>query len=189
MGSNPGYILTSFILQPKIWSLIGYQITSSVVLFHGITVFPLQLFWRNLKFVHIHVRGLLRKLKKSCFAFELNWTKKVCLQQPAMFRLSNSNVDNKNSVEGSWFLERYLIWVTFTCCVHKIVFECQNKNNLNNILSCFVMFWVNSCKNECLWKRITCMNLVSIDRVLSSIWSIASWSARTDFLLMASKSR
>ena len=50
-----------------------------------------------------------------------------------------------------------------------------------------VMFWVHSCKNECFWQRITCMNLVSMERVLSSIWSIASWSARTDFLLIASR--
>ena len=36
----------------------------------------------------------LRKLKKSCFALELNWKQKVCLQQPAMFCLSNSNIQD-----------------------------------------------------------------------------------------------
>ena len=38
-----------------------------------------------------------KKTEKSCFALELNKKKKVCLQQPAMFCLSNSNIDNKNS--------------------------------------------------------------------------------------------
>ena len=38
-----------------------------------------------------------KKTEKSCFALELN-KKKVCLQQPAMFSLSNTSV-NKNSVE------------------------------------------------------------------------------------------
>jgi hypothetical protein len=41
----------------------------------------------------------LRKIKKSCFALELNRKQKVCLQQPAMLCLSNSNVDNKNSAK------------------------------------------------------------------------------------------
>ena len=38
-----------------------------------------------------------KKTEKSCFPLELN-KKKVCLQQPAMFCLSNTGV-NKNSVE------------------------------------------------------------------------------------------
>ena len=61
--------------------------------------FLLQLFWRNLNFSLCPFSRPLRKRKKSCFASELNWTQKVCLQQPAMFCFSSSNVDNKNSVE------------------------------------------------------------------------------------------
>ena len=43
---------------------------------------------------------------------ELNWKQKVCLHQPAMFCLSNSNVDNKIFVDWRWSNETLLIWVT-----------------------------------------------------------------------------
>ena len=67
------------------------------------------------------IQRTTEKTEKNQICFRAKPNKKVCLQQPATFCLSSSDVDNKNSVEGSWFLERYLIWVTFTCCVHQIV--------------------------------------------------------------------